>query len=169
MMKLTNNFYLQEFVPRDFYQENGDGSLKFIDQRIVLACQYLREKIGKPIIINNWHNDGEREFSGLRPFVCKVGVMYSQHKYGRAADLKCEGLSGEELRSVVKMYWGDLKKYITTMEADTETWLHIDCRWTANPDQLLIIPNPFDKTRSLEPFDGTTNCATDRDEYEGWD
>ncbi len=168
-MKLTNNFYLQEFVPRDFYNENQEGSLKFIDKRIVSACQFIREKIGKPITINNWLNGGERQFSGLRPFVCNVGVMYSQHKYGRAADLKCEGMNGEELRQVVKRYWEDLKQYITTIEADTENWLHIDCRWTDNPDELLIVPNPFKETRGLEPIQLSKNGVYDIGEYDGWD
>ena len=169
-MKISNNFYIQEFVSRDFYNEHSDGSLKFIDQRIVLACQYIREKIAKPITINNWSDGGEREFSGLRPFVCKVGVAYSQHKFGRAADLKCDRMSSEEMRQLVKRYWPDLKKYISTIEDDTDGWLHIDCRWTENPEILNIVPNPFKASdRSLESAEVGSRGLGEIDEYDGWD
>ena len=169
-MKISNNFFIQEFVPREFYTENGNGSLKFIDQRIVLACQYIREKLAKPITINNWNNGGERQYSGLRPFVCSVGVPYSQHKFGRAADLKCDVYTSEEMRELVKRYWGDLKKYISTIEDDTVGWLHIDCRWTQNPDVLTIVPNPFKTSnRSLEPIDSGSRGMDASDEYDGWD
>jgi hypothetical protein len=56
-----------------------------------------------------------------------------------------------------------LKDLITTIEDDTDTWLHIDCRWTFDSDTLFIVPNPNKpKTRGLE----TPDDMDESSEYE---
>jgi hypothetical protein len=141
-MKLTKNFSLQEFIYPNLFNEEKEKCIRYLDPRIVNACQIIREKVGKPITINNWHTGGDFRFSGLRPFDSAVGAMRSQHKFGRAADLKIQGMKGDEMRAVVRKYWSLLKGQITTIEDDTDTWLHIDCRWVTNPDILTVVPNP---------------------------
>ena len=74
------------------------------------------------------------------------------------------------MRQLVKRYWPDLKKYISTIEDDTDGWLHIDCRWTENPEILNIVPNPFKASdRSLESAEVGSRGLGEIDEYDGWD
>ena len=153
-MALSKNFVIQEFVYPEIFDQYGEKAQWFIDKRIVQACQLLRDKLGVPIKINDWHSEGRYKESGLREFDTETGAKYSQHKFGAAADLKIGDLDGEEMRDIVKKYWTDLKGLITTIEDDTPTWLHIDCRWTFDPDTLFIVPNPNKpKTRGLETPD----------------
>lgn len=139
-MKLTKNFYLQEFVPEREFKLLSAKALNLIDFRIVQFAQSLRDFIGKPITVNNWDIGGSRQYSGWRPHDCPVGAQYSQHKYGRANDIVVEGMSGQELRSIViKNYDKLFKPFITTIEDGTDTWLHADCRYTGL-NTLLIVP-----------------------------
>jgi hypothetical protein len=163
-MALTKNFIIQEFVYPELFDKYGEKSQWFIDKRIVQACQFLRDKLDRPIKINDWHDGGHYHESGLRMFDTETGAKFSQHKFGAAADLKIGDLSGEEMRDVVKRYWADLKGLISTIEDDTNTWLHIDCRWTFDPDTLFIVPNPNKsgtRDRGLE----TPNDMDESSEY----
>jgi hypothetical protein len=147
-MKLTKNFSLQEFVPPAMYKKWGDKSVQFIDMRIVYFAQALRDNLGMPIVINNWHTGGQYKESGLRAFNTPTGASMSQHKFGRAVDLKIsdsKGVirndSGAILRKHVQDNWDKYKQWITTTEADTDSWAHFDCRYTGQ-DTLLIVPMP---------------------------
>ena len=162
-MALTKNFRIEEFVYPEIFNQYGEKAQWFVDKRIVQAAQLLRDKVGRSITINNWHSGGHYKESGLRMFDTDTGAKYSQHKFGAAADLKIDDMGGEEMRDVVKKYWLDLKGLISTIEDDTDTWLHIDCRWTFDPDTLFIVPNPNKpKTRGLE----TPDDMDESSEYE---
>lgn len=162
-MALTKNFVIQEFVYPEMFEKYGEKAQWFIDKRIVQACQLLRDKVGRSITINNWHSGGHYKESGLRTFDTSTGARFSQHKFGAAADLKIDDMGGEEMRDVVKKYWPDLKGLISTIEDDTDSWLHMDCRWTFDPDTLFIVPNPNKpKTRGLE----TPDHLDESSEYE---
>lgn len=150
-MQLTKNFILQEFVPKEIYQVWGEKSIQFLDFRIVEFAQLIRDNLGQRIVINNWHTGGQFNESGLRSFLTKTGTRMSQHKFGRAVDLKLVDLknmplfdSGKILRQEVQKNWDVYKHLITTTEADTTTWAHFDCRYTGS-DDLLIVPMPKKK------------------------
>ena len=81
------NFVIQEFVPKEIYDIHFDNSIRLIDERIIILAQLFRTRYGA-ITINNWHNGGQYHESGLRLFSTPTGAKYSQHKYGRAVDLK---------------------------------------------------------------------------------
>jgi hypothetical protein len=128
---ITPNFDLREFIYKDIFAELGEQSVMLLDRRMILFAQALRAYIGKPVILNNWHTGGDRSFSGLRPFDSTVGAKFSQHKFGRAIDAQVPGMSGEELRDIVRNeYNRKFKNLITTIEQGTDTWLHADCRYT---------------------------------------
>ena len=57
-----------------------------------------------------------------------IGAEMSQHRFGRAADLKFKNITPEEIRKAIKSdrkFWGE---YINCVENKTGTWLHIDVR-----------------------------------------
>ena len=131
---------LEEFVPREIFDAYAGNSIWFLDKRIIDVCEYLRVKIGKPITINNWHNGGTYNNSGYRAPDQIIGARLSQHKRGCAADIKVKDLSPVEVAAFIKLHFAELNKLgLTTIEKDTPTWTHIDCRWVKSP-YLLEVP-----------------------------
>lgn len=136
---MTKNFSVKELVPPDVYSIRGEASSQLMDIRIVNVAQYIRDKIGKPIIINNWSSGGQYKESGLRNFLTSTGAKFSQHKFGRALDLKVVGMDAEDVRNWIRSNWNELKAIgLTTIEKDTPTWIHIDCRYTGMNNLLEV-------------------------------
>ena len=141
-MKVSSNFYLQEFVDPGTYGKFGDSSIWFIDPRIITLAQFIRERLGKPCTINNWNAGGQYQYSGFRPPGCTIGAAYSQHRFGRAIDLKVKGMSADEVREDIINSWEIYRKStaLTTIEdgAFAPTWCHMDIRET-DSDELKIV------------------------------
>lgn len=137
------NFITQEFVPKSVYSERGENSIYLIDERIIILAQLFRTRYGK-ITINNWHTGGSYNESGLRVPDTSTGAKYSQHKYGRAIDLKFADFTPEEIyKDVLKNSEMFYEKGLRCMEniAATPSWLHIDVRVTDKVNEILIV-NP---------------------------
>lgn len=142
--KLTENFYLDEFVCPEIYSLGYDRSIQQLDMRIVLAVQFIRENIGVPVHLNNWWNGGKLDERGLRTMTTRTGAKMSQHKYGRAADISADGLTPAQLLTFIKEHESMFIEngWITTYEniEFTKTWLHIDCRNTLKDSFLQVNP-----------------------------
>ena len=139
-MNITKNFTVQELVPAEVYTERGDAAAQLMDIRIVNVAQWLRDKTGKSITINSWGSGGQYKESGLRNFETSTGAKWSQHKFGRALDLKVQGMEAEEVRQLIRNNWAELREIgLTCIEKDTPTWVHIDCRWTGS-NLLMEVP-----------------------------
>lgn len=127
---VSKNFVLQEFIDPATFAKYGKNSIWFIDKRVIYISQVLRDIFG-PITINNWHDGGTFKLSGFRPGSEMIGASMSQHKYGRAADLKFKNQDPEEIRIYIEKNFDTFKNYgLTTIELNTPTWLHFDCRQT---------------------------------------
>jgi len=138
---LTTNFRLEEFIDPDTFKKYGEQSIWFIDPRIVNLAQFIRERLGKPCTINNWYSGGQYQYSGFRPPACTIGASLSQHRFGRAIDLKVSGMSADEVRDdIINNYDVYRKVGLTTIEdgAYAPTWCHIDIRDT-KLDTLKIV------------------------------
>lgn len=140
-VQISENFYLDEFIDPSTYAARGARAIELIDMRIVYACQYIRDHLGA-VTVNNWASGGQYRLSGLRPFNTTTGAKFSQHKYGRAADIKVAGKTPAEVHEFIKanaQYFIE-RQWITTLEElqDTPTWTHIDCRYTGK-DHLYIV------------------------------
>lgn len=138
-MKVSDNFVIQEFVPPEIYSIYGSKSIWFIDPDMIAVAQKLRDDLGKPITINNWHTGGQYKNSGFRMPDTLVGGKLSQHKFGRALDIKVKGMSAESVREYIRENYYLYDEVITTIEKDTPTWVHIDKRWTGL-NGLLEVP-----------------------------
>jgi len=141
--KLSCNFYLWEFVPPDIYDQYGNSSVWFIDPKIVRVTQFLRDFIGKPIMLNTYKMGSILNtiytHSGFRPPYTSVGAQLSQHRFGRAADVKVVGMDAPEVRELIRENWARFKSVgLTTIEKATPTWTHIDIRQT-NSDKLFEV------------------------------
>ncbi len=139
-MKVSKDFSLHEFVPPMIYEKYVDRSIWFVDPRIIELAQFIRERFGKPMTINNYLSGGGYQFSGFRDHLCGIGAVNSQHRHGRAIDFRIKGVAPAEIRQdIITNYSLYGESGLTTIEADTPTWVHVDCRNT-NQETLLIVP-----------------------------
>ena len=143
-MRVSNNFIIQEFVPRKIYQSDLPPTW-FIDERIIQIAQFIRDRFKSPMIINTWHTESKAQYNyrGYRPHDCPFGAKYSQHKYGRGFDHHLIEYSPQELfKDIIdneQLYFDQGVRAIEKIDL-TPTWLHIDIRHT-NQDKILIVGN----------------------------
>ena len=123
------HFRIEELVDRVVFQKYCNRAWQFLDSRILYSIDQIRNKLCKPITINDWLWGGTRVNSGLRSPETTTGAMYSQHKFGRAVDFIVKDMSAIEVRRwLVDNKGKSFLKYITAIERNTPTWTHIDCR-----------------------------------------
>lgn len=120
----------------------GEKSLMFIDERLIALLDFTRQFFGKPITINNWHlKGGTYQESGFRTPTTKTGAPLSQHRFGRAADIKVEGMSPFDVyNEILHNEKAFMELGLTTMEdiAHTPTWNHLDIRYQGE-DKIVIV------------------------------
>ena len=140
-IKLSDHFYIDEVIPKEVYMQFYEKSVQFLDPRLAQMIEGIRNYFNVPITINNWFTGGDRHESGFRLPDTKTGVRLSQHKFGRAADLVFpKGTDYEKIRQTIRDKYDTFRKMgISTIEKDTNTWLHIDCRQTGM-DKLYEVP-----------------------------
>jgi len=140
-LKISENFKLSEFIDKETYQKYGTKSLWFIDKRIVNIAQFIRSRHKMAVTINNWSSGGSYSLSGFRPPQATIGAKMSQHRYGRAIDVKISGMTPQELYQDIlaneRLY---MKVGLTTIEniEATPTWNHLDIRET-DIDHILVV------------------------------
>jgi hypothetical protein len=141
---VSKNFKLDEFIHPDIYNIYKSQSIKFIDVRLITIAQEIREDLGLPLTINTWYNGGGFKNSGLRKFDSTTGAKMSQHKFGRAIDLKCSKCDALKIAEVIlnnkEKY---LKLGVGRLEnpAITKTWLHVDLASYHNNGDIVVF-NP---------------------------
>ncbi len=178
-IKVSDNFYLDEFIDPWTYYLYGSKSLRYIAPQTIAFTQRVREILEVPCTINNWSNHGKlsaKEFllqprwkqnrsfkeSGLRVFdkalynkklkargmkgdalIKKVvGGTTSQHKFGRASDIKQNAFTSKDVHDIIEDYRRELMELgLTTLEHHeaTRSWVHMDGRTTNLNDKLLIV------------------------------
>ena len=129
---LDTSFIIQEFVPRRIYEVWGQKSIWFINPNMIRFCQWLKDQTDSTVTVNDWCFGGSYQFSGLRPFDCKIGASMSQHRFGNAIDVKVKGWDAEDVRNLVRKNFGVLNDMfgLSTIELDTPSWVHVDFRFT---------------------------------------
>lgn len=127
MLYIPEHFELQELVPRHVYQDRGMQGWELLDPLLLETIDVIRNQFG-PAIINNWATGGNREWSGLRTQESPYGSQYSQHRFGRAADMLFSNVTVHEAREYI-IANPDRFPLITGIEKDVD-WLHIDVRNT---------------------------------------
>ena len=140
-MLVSRNFSLVEFVPPEVYEKYLGNSIWFLDSKIFVMAQFIRDRFGKPITINNWHSGQSRRESGFRKPLSSTGASFSQHRYGRAIDFFIKGIEPDEIRrDIIKNFNLYQPTGLTTLEENTPTWVHVDCRNTATNNLLVVYP-----------------------------
>lgn len=125
-IRATRSFYQDEFI-----SQGGDFSK--VDVKIILVAQWLRDKLGKPITINDWASGGSYRYSGLRPEDCPIGAKKSAHKEGKAIDIKVKGMTAKEVFEFCLKYSDELYAMGVREIEDNRfapTWTHLSTRGT---------------------------------------
>lgn len=139
-------FALNELVPPNVLAERGERAWALMDDRILRGADWLREKFG-PAVINGRFGGKAFTESGLRDPFTTTGAKWSQHKFGRALDLKFTKVTVQEVCDYIIRNPKEARENgITTLEdiRDTPTWLHIDCRAVpeGTPDNGILVVRP---------------------------
>ena len=151
MSKLSDHFWLEDFVPKGVWLKWGDNSIWFIDYRMTVFAEKFRVVVGRPVLINTWKDGGSLNGRGYRNTLIPEYRPESQHSFGRAIDLSCGDMSSFEMVDVLKKY-RDQWPWITAYESPVDTmikdkdgkptayWLHADCR----PLHAQVLNSAFD-------------------------
>lgn len=126
------HFVAQELVPPEVFAARGAKSLELFDHNLLRLLDWLRDRYG-PAVINNWHLGGQFSQSGLRTVAfygseSKYHASFSQHKYGRAADLKFSRKDAVEVREDLKLQWSANGLGFPISIEEGVSWLHVDTR-----------------------------------------
>jgi len=140
MYKCTH-FIIEELVSPGTFKARGNKAWQLMDENLLITLDKLREKYGS-MTINNWKWNGDREWSGLRTVDSPWFSTYSQHSFGRAADIIFKSVTAESVRQdILDNPTDPTFKLINSFEEGT-SWLHIDVR---NVDRILTFPIPLKK------------------------
>ena len=110
-LRLSSNFKVKEFACQD-----GSDPI-FIDSELVSVLQKIRNHFGKAVTITSAYRTPTHNKN-------VGGTTYSQHLYGKAADIKIQGIAPK-----------DIAKYAETLLDEGgigiyNTFTHIDVRST---------------------------------------
>ncbi|MFW5916194.1 MAG: hypothetical protein ACOCTM_01845 [Bacteroidota bacterium] len=145
-MQVSDNFDIREFVHPDVWNEYGEKSVWFVNRKLILCDQALRDRYGLTMI-NNWHYFHEdlwysrkRVNSGFN-LNRDIGADYSMHKLGLASDSIYKDVTADEVREDIlkhEKFWLDMG--LTTLESGdfAKTWVHKDTRYTGL-DYIFIV------------------------------
>ena len=131
-------FKAQELVPRKVYEKLGEQSFLVLDDRIMVSLDAIRDHFGHTVVVNNWADGGRLQYRGFRDdsYYERASVgLYSQHRFGRAADFNVEGVLARDVRDEIV---SNPKTFplIRAIEKDVP-WVHVDCR-CYGPEVLLF-------------------------------
>ena len=114
---LAPGFKVREFRCRD------GSDVVMIDESLVVLLQCIREHFGKPITITSGYRTAAHNRS-------VGGAAYSQHLYGRAADIRVQGIPVEQLAAYAETCLpgtGGIGRY-PPRAGRAVGWVHVDTR-----------------------------------------
>jgi len=134
MMDIPVYFKLEEIVCPHVYNTYGEAAWSFFDPRLIETLEKIRERINRPIMINNWKEGGQYSQRGFRCIKCELvqdairdGRLYvSPHMTGQGVDFDVQGMVAEEVRQwIIKNQ--NILPWPVRMEAGV-SWVHMDVR-----------------------------------------
>ena len=115
--KLSANFTVAEFACKD-----GSDPV-FVDSSLAALLQKIRDHFGRPVVITSGYRTAAHNKS-------MGGAAYSQHLYGRAADIRVQGIPVEQLAAYAETCLpgtGGIGRY-PPRAGRAVGWVHVDTR-----------------------------------------
>ena len=122
LTKDGNRRLAPDFKVRELRCRDGTDTV-MVDETLTVVLQCIREHFGKPVTIT----------SGYRTAVHNAavgGAKSSQHLLGRAADIRVEDVSVENVAAYAESLmpgWGGVGRY-PVKAGRTTGWVHVDTR-----------------------------------------
>ena len=110
------------FKVREFRCRDGSDAI-MIDQTLVVLLQAIREHFGKAVVITSGYRTAAHNKA-------VGGAAYSQHLYGRAADIRVQGIPVEQLAAYAETCLpgtGGIGRY-PPRAGRAVGWVHVDTR-----------------------------------------
>ncbi len=133
-------FKLKELVSEDVLAKYGDKAWEFLDDRLIITLDQIREALGKPMVVNTSSMKQRGYRANKDPMVAnKSGYYCSQHTMGRAVDFHVIGMSIEEVYNYIKENYKQFP-YLRRLEhiESAPTWVHIDLANTGSEELVIF-------------------------------
>ena len=133
MIYECKHFDIEELVPPETMNLVSAGDRwklwMLFDPLALMTLDSLRDRYGTTYV-NDWAIGRKDKYRGYRPYICRVGSQFSQHRRGAAFDLTFVSIDAYEVRGELKaMTPMQLEsagfQYITRIE-DSVSWFHFD-------------------------------------------
>jgi len=143
-------FTIEELVDPNTFDKWGERSWMFLCPRLLRNLLFMRECIGKPFTVNNWHKGGRFDERGLRSNVSaivrkktKEGKLYlSAHTMGKAVDFVVKDMEAKEVREWAKENEADFPykaRFENKINGKQISWVHMDVYYEiTNPTVYLF-------------------------------
>lgn len=110
------------FRVREFRCRDGTDTI-LIDEGLVVLLQCIREHFGKPVTITSGYRTAAHNKA-------VKGATYSQHCYGKAADIRVQGVGVEAVAAYAETLLpnrGGVGRY-PVKAGRAKGWVHVDTR-----------------------------------------
>lgn len=111
-----------DFKVRELRCRDGSDTV-MVDETLTVVLQCIRERFGKPVTITSGYRTPAHN-------AAVGGAKSSQHLLGRAADIRVQGVSVEDVAAYAESLmpdWGGVGRYPVKAGRPTG-WVHVDTR-----------------------------------------